>query len=765
MTDAPDIQQQDPTQAGAAATLAGPAPNAALAATAPIIQGVPDLATAVSKAFLQHVSQNAQNSTLALKTAEMEKQKAAAAAQPVVAKPAPGSFAEKLGGAANGLMGALGDASHASDTKGGWLSGVANTLNARSKRLAENEKDKALLAKTQAETVAMHRNIYQQDAGIRQAAYKGNQDFENAYKENHDIENDIDHAELMKRAQADKDFATKYFVRATGENPVLDANGEPTKDKDGNPVTSPTYSIITRDTKNGEKDDKTVTPEMSADFKRYGVAAYPPNTKLTSNQFAASNGQLNLTRNAVNILNNSRDKELTDEQMKVLNPYLTDTSIQQAISHVPGSAYAGLLQYQQNADLHIQDLQAKAQVAAAKKDQAGLDNITTQIDDVTKEKQKVSAFTSQAVTEKQVEAYKKDSEEGIKWVDKILHDPTSLSGDKASGVIPQLQQALKTETDPGNKMKLTSAIDAAKLARDNYFEDMSRKATADQMAKQGDPVAAGRALADGKMTLADLRTRGTTADFLLKATDEATKLDKNYNPADEVNFEHIAKSPQGATFFGSARSLLSKGGTMDQLTEWGKKIPNNSLPTLNTAEDWVKLKEGKGPLAGYAALVLGVADDYGKVMGGGSASDNARDAALHLFAAAQTPEQRRDAINATLGAVGSQFDGRVGNNRFLAREYGDFVRSPLAPASENPVQQKISGTQPAATTAAPAAGTTAAAKPAQVHATDVQRPKDLPTATNTKEFKNAKTGQTQLMWADISGKPLRAVAPGELPKE
>ena len=716
MTDAPydQDQQQDAAQAGAQATLAGPAPNSALAAIAPVVQGVPDLATAVSQAFLQHVSKNAQNSTLALKTKAAEDQKAAQAAQPITSKPAPppGSFADKLGGATGGggMLAGLGDAAHSGDTKGGALTGVFNTLNARSQRLAQAQKEQALLAKTQSEVVALHRNIYQQDAGIRQAAYKGNTDFTNAYKVNHDIEDDIDHTELMKRANADKDFAAKYFVRATGENPVFDANGEPSKDKDGDPITSPTYSIITRATKNGEKDDKTVPADMSGDVKKYLGMNMPANTKLTSNQYAALDGQMNLTRNAVNVLNNSRDKELNDEQLKTLQPYLTDPTIQAAISHVPGSAYAGLLQYQQNADLHIQDLQAKAQVATAKKDQAGLDNITTQIDDITKEKQKVSAFTSQAVTEKQVEAYKKDSEEGIKWVDKILHDPTSLSGDKASGVIPQLQQALKTETDPGNKMKLTSAIDAAKLARDNYFEDMSRKATADQMAKQGDPVAAGRALADGKMTLADLRTRGTTADFLLKATDEATKLDKNYNPADEVNFEHIAKSPQGATFFGSARSLLSKGGTMDQLTDWGKKIPNNSLPTLNTAEDWIKLKEGKGPLAGYAALVLGVADDYGKVMGGGSASDNARDAALHLFAAAQTPEQRRDAINATLGAVGSQFDGRVGNNRFLAREYGDFVRSPLAPASENPVQQKISGTPQAAAaqptaTAAPKGGT------------------------------------------------------------
>jgi hypothetical protein len=259
-------------------------------------------------------------------------------------------------------------------------------------------------------------------------------------------------------------------------------------------------------------------------------------------------------------------------------------------------------------------------------------------------------------------------------------------------------------------------------------------------------------LAAGDVTLADLRTKGTTTEFIENAITEAKKIDSTYNTADEVNFEHIAKSPQTAAFFGSARSLLSKGGTLDQLEQWGNKIPDNSLPVLNKLEDWEKLAAGEGPLAGYASLVLGLADDYGKVMGGGSASDSARDAALHLFAAAQTKQQRIAAIEGTAGAVGSQYDSRIGENRFLAREYGGFARTSHAPASENANVTK-------------AQGATKTATPTPTHTADVQRPKDLPTATATGQFKNNKTGQIQTYWTDSQGKPLRAVAPGELPKE
>jgi hypothetical protein len=687
MTDVPSIlggynpEQEQTPQATPLAPVQGAAPSQLQ--TASILQGAPDLATSVANAFLQHTATIAQNSPVAIKAAEQEKQKKVAAATPVDTSrppaPAPGSFGSKLAGAAEGVLGSLGDAAHASDTKGGWLSGVANTLNARNERLAREAKDQALLAKTQAETVMMHRNIYQQDAAIRQASYKGNQDFVDTFKVNHDIDEGLTHDELMNRANADKNFAKNYYVRATADEPVLDVNGEPKKDKDGNPITSPTYAVISRATKDGQKDDKLVTPQMSADMDKFLGNKLPANTKLTVDQYASLDTALNNSRNAVNIIDSTNEKPLSDDQMKSLRPYLQDPTIQSAISHVPGSAYAGLQQYQKNADAHIADLNGKLDDAKAQNNQQAYDAIKTQIADITQEKQKVAAFESQAISPKQIERFDKEGDEGIKWVDKVLHDPSALSGDKASSVIPQLQTALAAETDPGRKMKLTQAISAATSARDNYFEDMKRKATADQVAKQGDPVTAGRLLANGEVTLADLRTRQTTTDFIEKAIDEAKKIDGKYNAADEVNFEHQAKSAAAGQFFGASRSLIEKGGTADQLFELGKTIPDNGLPVLNKFNDWVDLSKGKGPLAGYAALALGVADDYAKIMGGGAASDSARDYALHLFAAAQTQEQRMSAIKGLLGGAGSQFHGRVGDNKFFQREYDNFVRSDLSP--------------------------------------------------------------------------------------
>jgi hypothetical protein len=246
--------------------------------------------------------------------------------------------------------------------------------------------------------------------------------------------------------------------------------------------------------------------------------------------------------------------------------------------------------------------------------------------------------------------FHKSKSEAASAAQKVVPDDGSLSVDS--------QQAVKKD------------VAVAKATQPLKIATVTAEANARQQAAQGDPNDAGKLLADGSLTLADLKTRGSTPKFIEQATMSAQKIKPTYNPADEVIAEQVAKSPSANQFFGSANSLIQKGGTLDQLEELGKKIPQHDFPALNTIDDWQKLARGKGPLAGYAAMALGAADDYGKVMGGGTASDHARDAALDLFSKAASPEMRAQAVAATRGAVQSQRDSRIGNNQFLKRQYG-----------------------------------------------------------------------------------------------
>ena len=238
------------------------------------------------------------------------------------------------------------------------------------------------------------------------------------------------------------------------------------------------------------------------------------------------------------------------------------------------------------------------------------------------------------------------------------------------------KQAEAFAATPEGKAKIAGAEAQARLNVESSPQGLrlaasraALEANARQSAAQGDPASAGQLLASGQLTLNDLKSRGTTPKFITQAVAAAQKISPNYNPADEVISESVAKSPQANQFFGSANSLIGKGGTLDQLEQLGKLIPQHDFPVLNSVSDWQNLARGKGPLAAYAATALGVADDYGKVMGGGNASDHARDAALQLFGQAASPDQRAQAIAATRNAVQSQRDSRIGNNQFLKRQY------------------------------------------------------------------------------------------------
>ena len=193
-----------------------------------------------------------------------------------------------------------------------------------------------------------------------------------------------------------------------------------------------------------------------------------------------------------------------------------------------------------------------------------------------------------------------------------------------------------------------------------------------QALSQGDPNAAGQLLVNGDATLAELKSRGATPDFIARTLYAARQISGGkYNAQQADAAFDVAKSPSNVAFFGSSKSLTDPGGTLDQLAKVGSTLPQNQLPVLNSIADWEKAATGQGPIAHYAATALGVADDYAKVMGGGQGSDTSRLQALNLIKANQSPEARTAALSGIRDAVQSQTNSRIGVNPVLKRMYGD----------------------------------------------------------------------------------------------
>jgi hypothetical protein len=219
---------------------------------------------------------------------------------------------------------------------------------------------------------------------------------------------------------------------------------------------------------------------------------------------------------------------------------------------------------------------------------------------------------------------------------------------------------------------------AAEGAARQPFE--MRLAQQRQALSQGDPKAAAQLLIDGDATLSELKARGSSPEFIANTLAAAHQMSGGkYNAQQsEAQFD-VAKSPANVAFFGSAKSLTDKGGTLDQLAQAAKDIPGNQIPVFNTIADAEKAATGSGPLAKYASLLLGVSDDYSKVMGGGQGSDTSRSQALRLVPTNASPEARAAAIEGIRGAVNSQMNSRIGKNPVLGRMYG----SPASTSNPN----------------------------------------------------------------------------------
>ena len=264
---------------------------------------------------------------------------------------------------------------------------------------------------------------------------------------------------------------------------------------------------------------------------------------------------------------------------------------------------------------------------------------------------------------------------------KFESDPKALSD-------PGAQATLKAYIDdPANANNLNGLAQAKTLitkagiaqAHDIALAGQKSAAmkTAEQNAAAGNPADAGRNLATGLLTLADLKSRGSTQKQINDASDAAVAYGKahgfTYNPSDEIVGEHTLQNASTQTFFGSARSLTQRGGMLDMLKQTHDSLGNQEIPKFNSIIDWTNYQAGTPELAAYRSAVLGAADDYAKVMGGGNPSDTRFIATENSFLANMNNKQFDAAVKTSKDAVRSQVQGRIGSNRYIAQREGDML--------------------------------------------------------------------------------------------
>jgi hypothetical protein len=256
----------------------------------------------------------------------------------------------------------------------------------------------------------------------------------------------------------------------------------------------------------------------------------------------------------------------------------------------------------------------------------------------------------------------------------------AFSGDKLPASIAYLTAKLK-DPDPKVSTLATQLLGVANASKQVELQIDRSKKEAAQAIQDGDPNAAGKLLATGIVAPSQIAS-ARKPEFAQKAFEAAHALNPAWY-ADKAEADYqVARSPAQLAFFGSAKSLTDPGGTLDQLKAAGKNIPQNEFPVFNSFADIYKAQTGSGPIAKYAATLIGVADDYAKVTGGGAGTEGMQKFIMSLAPAKASPEQRDGAIDGFRGAVNSQVKSRIGNNAVLQRMYGQegSASTPTVPA-------------------------------------------------------------------------------------
>lgn len=274
-------------------------------------------------------------------------------------------------------------------------------------------------------------------------------------------------------------------------------------------------------------------------------------------------------------------------------------------------------------------------------------------------------------------------------------DNYSKSPTKNDQVLAQGQNTLKVmqaQLDGNNKNEADAAAQKEQAlgpvkANNAGLEEKAKlpyelsKVRAEQAAKDGDPNSAGQLLVNGDVAPSQIISARNPA-FAQAAFTAAKKANPNWNAQQAEGYFKAAGAPSNVNFFGSAKSLTDPGGTLDQLATNFKDLPNGKIPAYNKMADWTAAAAGSGATAKFAQTAIGVADDYAKVMGGGTGSDSGREEVLKSFAQSHSQAGMDGAIQAARDAVASQTNSRIGSNPVMQRMYGSPKAKPQVAAGQ-----------------------------------------------------------------------------------
>lgn len=558
----------------------------------------------------------------------------------------PGSFGDKLSGALGALGTGLGDARSGGDpSKGhGWLSAVGSTLSARNERLTREKQqefeNQERLKNDQINIAVANSNLRQHALAIQQAeksirdqGAESSSKFIDTMRDNYKVQDKISQDQLSDMVSKDPDYLKTHTGRITGYETVYGADGQP-KMADGKAVESPMWSIV--DLSPGDmKKQYTVSSAMAKKWADAGLQSVPAGTMMPASVANHMDIQAERYGTSLGLLNLGKVQPLPEDVKDQMASALKDSEVQHALAMAPGSPLAGLYNAQSNISDHLSQANASLQAAQKSGDQKAIQAAQDQVKQLTTTQQNVDKTINSGFTDQERSAYAKQKVDQQKADEKEQHD---VARD-------------------------------AEVARHNRAEEQLKAAEA-----QGSPEAVqgmGQSLADGSMTPTQIPKRAKNYNAYWTAANNSSwgTYGKPFDGAQSEQEFAYSKQKSTQDTLKLINSVVDKNGSLDIAMQQAKALPGLDSQTANKVFNLATSEFGDKTVSNFHTSMLGLADEYSKIMGGGVSSDTGRQQALDILKDAYSKGQLSGAEQILRKDIAARQRGVIGTNRYLQKQY------------------------------------------------------------------------------------------------
>jgi len=154
---------------------------------------------------------------------------------------------------------------------------------------------------------------------------------------------------------------------------------------------------------------------------------------------------------------------------------------------------------------------------------------------------------------------------------------------------------------------------------------------------------------------------------------DMAKAQSDYKYSTNVQTRNTLKMIDGMT---------EPGGAIEIAQNTAKNLPRFNSILANKIFNATATEFGSDEATNFHAAMLGLADEYSKVMGGGISSDTGRQQALDILKAAYSKGQLAGSIDVMRRDISARKQALVGDNRYLLREYGPNAQHNAQPQSQ-----------------------------------------------------------------------------------